>query len=416
MSQHDMTIDNGAGLPVRNDINAALQALASQSSGASAPSPTFPCQVWADTASGRLKRRNAANSGWLDEGPLDAPLRDAASQGEYVADTGTANAYVCNFVPAITTRSESTPLRFKVTNANNGACTINDGIGVVALVGSNNSPLQGGELVANGIAWVQWNSSVGGGSYVLLFCTGATPRTGHGQCRLSVVSTSSLKLAPYGGQSLIINGALQLVPSAGITIGNGSLVASTRYFVYVFMSSGVMTLELSTAGHTTHTNGVEIKSGDPTRTFVGMIYTNASIQFLDAPTTRHCLNWFNRLNISATITTSGSLSFTNGGSAKISPTVDLSFLCWGDEAVYAGLDGSYNNVTTTTSTSVREAIDGVAFGAVAGAYANSNGGMNYSSSNIDLLSEGIHIASVFAGVSGGTGTVTTMSHKVLFRG
>lgn len=174
MSQHDMTVDNGSGLGVRADINSALQALASLSSGASAPSPTFPCQLWADTGTSRLKRRNAANSAWVDEGPLDAALRDAASQGEFVADTGAANAYVCNFVPALTVRSESTPLRFKVANANSAASTINDGVGTVALVGSTHAALIGGELIANGIAWIQWNTSVGGGSYVLLFCTGAT--------------------------------------------------------------------------------------------------------------------------------------------------------------------------------------------------------------------------------------------------
>lgn len=173
MSQHDMTLDNASGLGFRGDANNALQALASQSSGASSPSPTFPCQVWGDTSTGRLKQRNSANTAWLDKGPLDSPLRDAASQGEFVADTGAANAYVCNFVPAITTRSEATPIRFKASNANTGACTINDGVGVVALVGGAHTALQGGEIVANGIAWIQWNSSIGGGSYVLLFCTGA---------------------------------------------------------------------------------------------------------------------------------------------------------------------------------------------------------------------------------------------------
>lgn len=171
MSQHDMDVANGAGVVVRADINAALQALASLSSGSSAPSPSFPCQLWADTGTSRLKRRNAANSAWVDEGPLDAALRDAASQGEFVADTGAANAYVCNFVPALTARSESTPLRFKVANANTTASTINDGVGTVALVGVTQAALVGGELIANGVAWIQWNATTG--SYVLLFCTGA---------------------------------------------------------------------------------------------------------------------------------------------------------------------------------------------------------------------------------------------------
>lgn len=72
MSQHDMDVANGPGLTFRTDMNAALQALASQSSGATAPNPTFPCQIWADTGTGRLRQRNSANTAWVDRGALDA--------------------------------------------------------------------------------------------------------------------------------------------------------------------------------------------------------------------------------------------------------------------------------------------------------------------------------------------------------
>jgi len=72
MSQHDMDVANGPGLTFRTDMNAALQALASQSSGATAPNPTFPCQIWADTGTSRLRQRNSANTAWVDRGALDA--------------------------------------------------------------------------------------------------------------------------------------------------------------------------------------------------------------------------------------------------------------------------------------------------------------------------------------------------------
>jgi hypothetical protein len=91
----------------------------------------------------------------------------------FAVDTGVANAYVCNFYPALVARSESQPLRVKVKTTNTTACTINDGIGTVPLVGGAHSPLQGGEMFAGGDAWIQWNSTVGTGSYILLFCTGA---------------------------------------------------------------------------------------------------------------------------------------------------------------------------------------------------------------------------------------------------
>ena len=41
MSQNDMTVDNSTGANVRADINSALQALATNSSGSSAHSTNF---------------------------------------------------------------------------------------------------------------------------------------------------------------------------------------------------------------------------------------------------------------------------------------------------------------------------------------------------------------------------------------
>jgi hypothetical protein len=66
MSQHDMDVSNQTFTATRADINAALQALASNSSGATEPATTFAYQWWADTTSGFLKQRNAANSGWVN--------------------------------------------------------------------------------------------------------------------------------------------------------------------------------------------------------------------------------------------------------------------------------------------------------------------------------------------------------------
>lgn len=73
MSQHDFdisTADANSGVAVRAAINAALQALASNNSGATAPSTTYAYQMWADTTTGLLKIRNAANSAWITVGTL----------------------------------------------------------------------------------------------------------------------------------------------------------------------------------------------------------------------------------------------------------------------------------------------------------------------------------------------------------
>lgn len=65
MSQHALTIANQAGAAFRADVVNALQALGSLSSGASAPGTTYAYMLWADSTSGFLKQRNAANSAWV---------------------------------------------------------------------------------------------------------------------------------------------------------------------------------------------------------------------------------------------------------------------------------------------------------------------------------------------------------------
>ena len=61
MSQNDFTIANQTFPNTRADINSALQALASTSSGASEPSTTFANQLWYDTSTNKLYIRNEDN-------------------------------------------------------------------------------------------------------------------------------------------------------------------------------------------------------------------------------------------------------------------------------------------------------------------------------------------------------------------
>jgi len=73
MAQHDFTIDNQAFPATRSDINSALQALASLSSGASSPSTTFAYQLWVNTTSDPniLNIRNSANNAWIEIGEVN---------------------------------------------------------------------------------------------------------------------------------------------------------------------------------------------------------------------------------------------------------------------------------------------------------------------------------------------------------
>ena len=70
MAQHDYNLANQSGLAFRQDLNNALSAIVSQNSGATQPSTTFAYEWWADTTTGLLKLRNAANSAWITIGTL----------------------------------------------------------------------------------------------------------------------------------------------------------------------------------------------------------------------------------------------------------------------------------------------------------------------------------------------------------
>ena len=74
MATHDYVIANGTGASVRSDLNNALAAIVSNNSSSSEPSTRYAYQWWADTTTGQLKLRNAANNGWVTIFELDGTM------------------------------------------------------------------------------------------------------------------------------------------------------------------------------------------------------------------------------------------------------------------------------------------------------------------------------------------------------
>lgn len=87
MSQHDFDIANQTASNARADINDALKALASLSSGAAAPTTTYANMFWYDTGTNILKQRNEADSAWINIGYLD----QTGSQFQVFDDTKVVN-------------------------------------------------------------------------------------------------------------------------------------------------------------------------------------------------------------------------------------------------------------------------------------------------------------------------------------
>jgi hypothetical protein len=73
MAQGDINIANQGFPAFRADLNDQLEALVTNSSGATAPATTFPHQWWLDTSTtpSTLRQRNAANDAWIVVGLLN---------------------------------------------------------------------------------------------------------------------------------------------------------------------------------------------------------------------------------------------------------------------------------------------------------------------------------------------------------
>jgi hypothetical protein len=71
MSQNDFNLANQGFPAMRADMNSAFQALASNSSGATAPSTPYAYQWWYDTSVNTLKMRNSANDAWISTAVFD---------------------------------------------------------------------------------------------------------------------------------------------------------------------------------------------------------------------------------------------------------------------------------------------------------------------------------------------------------
>jgi hypothetical protein len=152
---------------------------------------------------------------------------------------------------------------------------------------------------------------------------------------------------PFSG---VVNSTVATVPSgtsltcpttlspAGLTSTSGS--AGNLYYIYAFMNAGVMTLEASPVGHVTDaTTGVEIKSGDNSRSLVGMAAPVAGPAFSATDGAMHVLSWFNRRNKKSRTINNTSGTDSSLSSHELNANFRNFFCTWGDEVVDASYFG-----------------------------------------------------------------------------
>jgi hypothetical protein len=127
LAQHDYDVANASGASVRSDLNSVLSAIVSMNSGASAPSTTFAYMWWVDTTNNLVKRRNAANSGWIPVAPVSATMVQAKSTSYTVAlsDYGTLLNCTSTFTLSLTAAATlGDGFVFGVKNSGTGIITV----------------------------------------------------------------------------------------------------------------------------------------------------------------------------------------------------------------------------------------------------------------------------------------------------
>ena len=219
-----------------------------------------------------------------------------------------------------------------------------------------------------------------------------------GCCSLSVVSTTQIKLLPKGGNTIFINGSMQVIPSAGITavnvVGGVPAVASTLYYIYDQIVSGTMTLNLSTTGYATDAFGRNNKTGDATQRLVGMAYTNASGQFQNSAGFFGLVNYFNRRGA---VFDSGSLPATTiSGSTPVPLGNSITFLAWADDVVKLRTSAMYTSGQYIPT--LYNYVDGASVGVAANLLLGASGGSVFPiwAEFEGSLAEGVHTVQPYA--------------------
>lgn len=244
-----------------------------------------------------------------------------------------------------------------------------------------------------------------------------------GQCRLAL-SGGNIALTRRNGRLLTIDGVHQVIPSGGITLAPTALTPGTLYYVYAYMNTGTMTLEASTTGHSADaTTGVEIKTGDSTRTLVGMARPITGPAWADAIGQRFVRSWFNRKSEAMRKAFTAIRSTTSTSFVEINSEIRCEWLQWSDEIPTAHIQGTASNDTANVRTITAIGWDGTE-DANASVSVTSATGLAYNCSTSapkEGLSEGYHYATLKGAVSaastgnwtgGITGIFTSMSVRI----
>jgi hypothetical protein len=221
-AQGDQNIANQAGAAFRSDLNAELQALVTNSSGATAPATTYAHQWWFDTTSNTMKKRNAANSGWIVKGTLDETfLIDRATNTILgLSDVGKTFRATAGFTQTLTAAATLGDGWFVGYRVESGATLVIDPNASENIDGATTKSIVGpssGFVYCNGTAFytVGFSSSAGSGSITASGYTQTTARLlGRTTASTGAIEEITVSGGTFTGGVLTVGGITLATPAA----------------------------------------------------------------------------------------------------------------------------------------------------------------------------------------------------------
>jgi hypothetical protein len=177
-------------------------------------------------------------------------------------------------------------------------------------------------------------------------------------CRLTK-SGANLLLSRFAGTLLSIDGNAETIPSGGVTLAATGVTVGADRYIYAYMATGVMTLEASaTAWAVDATSGMPVKSGDPTRTLVGMARAITGPAWQDDEKQRFVRSYWNDQGVRGHSAFTAQRSVANATPAEIDTEIRIEFLTWGEEIPHFEIQGTTRANSAGGQVFSQMAIDG----------------------------------------------------------
>ena len=354
--QGDQSIANQAGAAFRSDLNNELQALVTNSHGATVPGTTYRNMIWHDTTLNLIRRRNAANTGWINVDTLDESFVLSRSSNTILgqSDIGKMINATAAFTQTFTAAATLGDKWWCAYNAG-GFSVVLDPNGAELIDGAATTTVTGSGLIyCNGTAFftVGFNGLANDACDFRLTLTSATPVT-----TSDVTGATTIYCTPYKGKYIDLYdgvGTWARYASAEFSLALGTLTSGKPYDVFCYANAGVPTLEflawtsdLVRATALVYQDGVLVKSGATTRRYLGTFYTTSTTQTEDSIGKRYLWNYYNRVVRSMkAVDTTNTWTYTTATwrQANANTANQLNFVCGvAEDSVESSVYGKFTN-------------------------------------------------------------------------